>query len=204
MSSTTTVWLARHGEVHNPTNVLYGRLPRVRLTPEGRRQADALARFLAPRQVQAIYSSPMLRARRTAEVVLACQPSLDRIRIDSDLQEILTGWQGEPLATLEQIDWDFYAHPRATSDESLQMIHDRMHRWLRRMLRRHAGGEVLGVSHGDPILILTGTLRGLPLVPERIFPRPYIETGALYRMHFDAQANCREVELLVPHREAAA
>jgi probable phosphoglycerate mutase len=201
---TTTVWLARHGEVHNPGNVLYGRLPRMRLTPEGRRQAQALADFLASRKLEAIYSSPMLRARRTAETVLASHPEPMRLRIDSDLQEVHTAWQGEPLANLESIDWDFYAHPRGSTDESLQMIHARMQRWLNRMLQRHAGSEVLGVSHGDPILILAGTLRGLPLVPDRIFPRPYIETGALYQLRFDADGACRDVQLLVPHAEAAA
>jgi broad specificity phosphatase PhoE len=72
------------------------------------------------------------------------------------------------------------------------------------MLRRHAGSEVLGVSHGDPVLILAGTLRGLPLVPERIFPRPYIDTGSVYRLQFDTHGACREVELLVPHAQAAA
>src|SRR5947209_13029771 len=159
---TTTIWLARHGEVHNPSNVLYGRLPRVRLTPEGHRQAQALAEFLGPRPLAAIYSSPMLRARRTAAAILAIRPELKRVRIDSDLQEVRTAWQGEPLAALEQIDWDFYGHPRALDDESLQAIHDRMHRWLARVLRRHAGSEVVGVSHGDPILILAGSLRGLP------------------------------------------
>jgi len=61
-----TGWLARHGEVHNPSRVLYGRLPRMQLSPEGRRQAQALADFLGPRPLAAIYSSPMLRARRTA------------------------------------------------------------------------------------------------------------------------------------------
>ena len=202
--ASTTIWLARHGEVHNPGNVLYGRLPRMRLTPEGRRQAQALADFLAPRKLAAIYSSPMLRAKRTAETILASHPELTRVRIDSDLQEVHTSWQGEPLATLESIDWDFYAHPRGAGDESLQMIHNRMQRWLNRMLQRHAGSEVVGVSHGDPILILAGTLRGLPLVPERIFPRPYIETGALYELRFDAKGDCRDVQLLVPHAEAAA
>src|SRR5437762_12161787 len=98
MSAGTTVWLARHGEVHNPSNVLYGRMPRMRLTPEGRRQAQALADFLAPRAIAGVYSSPMLRARRTAELVLAAHPELGRVRIDSDLQEVRTGWQGEPLA----------------------------------------------------------------------------------------------------------
>jgi broad specificity phosphatase PhoE len=200
----TTVWLARHGEAHNPSELLYGRLPRVRLTPEGRRQAQAIADFLAPRPLAAIYSSPMLRARRTAEAVLARRTDVTRIRIDADLQEVHTGWEGEPLHILEQIDWDFYGHPRGADDESLQMIHDRMQRWLMRVLRRHAGGEVLGVSHGDPVLILAGTLRGLPLVPERIFPRPYIATGCVYRLRFDAHGVCREVEFLVPHEEAAA
>jgi broad specificity phosphatase PhoE len=200
----TTIYLARHGEAHNPSGLLYGRLPRVRLSPEGRRQAQALADFFAPRPLAAIYSSPMLRARRTAEAVLATRSNLSRIRIDADLQEVRTAWQGEPLNTLEQIDWDFYGQPRGADDESLQMIRDRMQRWLNRVLRRHAGAEVLGVSHGDPVLILAGTLRGVPLVPDRIFPRPYIATGSLYRLRFDAHGECREVEFMVPHEQAAA
>ena len=146
----------------------------------------------------------MLRARRTAAAVLEAHPELQRVRIDKDLQEVRTAWQGEPLASLEQIDWDFYTNPRDPGDESLRAIHDRMQRWLQRVLRRHAGSEVLGVSHGDPILILVGTLRGLQLDPRHIFPRPYIEPGVLYRIRFDAQPNCRDVELFVPHAEAAA
>ncbi len=200
----TTIWLARHGEVHNPTNVLYGRMPGMRLSPEGRRQAQALADYLAPRPLAAIYSSPMLRARRTAEVALAAHPELERVRIDADLQEVRTGWEGEPLASLEQIDWDFYAHPRHSEDESLHAIHQRTLRWLRRMLIRHGGSEVLGVSHGDPMLVLAGTLSGLPLDPRKIFPRPYIQPGVLYRLRFDASGSCRDVQLLVPHAEAAA
>src|ERR671938_115878 len=159
----TTIWLARHGEVHNPSNVLYGRMPRVRLTPEGRRQAQALADFLGPRPLAAIYSSPMLRARRTAAAILDRCPDLERVRIDSDLQEVRTGWEGESLRAIQQ----------------------RMLRWLKRVLDRHPGGEVVGVSHGDPILILVGTLRGLPLDPRQIFPRPYIAPGVVYQLRLD-------------------
>ena len=200
----TTVWLARHGEVHNPSNVLYGRLPRIRLTPRGQQQARALANILAPRRLEAIYSSPMLRARRTADAVLHRHPELQRVRIDSDLQEVRTGWQGEPIEALERIDWDFYTHPRNPEDESLQAIHDRMMRWLARMLRRHAGAEVLGVSHGDPILILVGILSGLELDPRTIFPKPYIEPGVLYRMRFEDNGRVRDIQQLAPHTEAAA
>jgi broad specificity phosphatase PhoE len=202
--TSTTIWLARHGEVHNPNGLLYGRLPRMQLSIEGRRQARALADFLDGRPLEAVYSSPMLRARSTADLVLNNHPWLARVRIDSDLQEVRTGWQGEPLETLERIDWDFYGHPRQSDDESLQMIQKRMLRWLHRLLRRHPGSEVLGVSHGDPILILAGTLRGLPLEPAHIFPRPYIETGALYRLQFDAHGVFHDVQFLVPHAEAAA
>ncbi|MBV9326330.1 MAG: histidine phosphatase family protein [Chloroflexi bacterium] len=209
MSSTdssrcTTVWLARHGEVHNPNNVLYGRLPRVGLTAEGRRQAQALADTLRPRPLVAIYSSPMLRARRTADAVLAVHPELGRVRQDSDLIEVRTAWEGEPVEALEQIDWDFYSHPRHPDDDTLHAIHDRMQRWLGRVLRRHAGHEVLGVSHGDPILILVGTLAGLALDPRTIFPKPYIEPGVLYRLCFDAAGRFEDATLLVPHAQAAA
>jgi broad specificity phosphatase PhoE len=200
----TTVWLARHGEAHNPNNVLYARLPRVRLTAEGRRQAEALARVLRRRPLAAIYSSPMLRARRTADAILAAHSELGRFRIDSDLLEVRTAWQGEPNATLEQIDWDLYAHPRHPDDDTLVGISTRMQRWLRRMLKRHAGQEVVGVSHGDPILILVGTLKGLPLEPRHIFPRPYIAPGVLYRLRFDARGTYQSVELQIPHEEAAA
>jgi broad specificity phosphatase PhoE len=200
---TTTLWLARHGEAHNPSELLYGRLPRIRLSLEGQRQADALASFLEPRPLAAVYSSPMLRARKTASVILSRQPRLERVRIDRDLLEIQSGWQGEPLTALEQIGWDFYAHPRSDADESLQHIHDRMQRWLARMLRRHAGSEIVGVSHGDPILILIGTLQGKPL-DASIFPRPYIDPATVYEMRFDNSGRLKHLEMLVPHAESGA
>jgi broad specificity phosphatase PhoE len=198
----TTVWLARHGEVHNPGGLLYGRLPRIRLSPEGQRQAQALADLLAPRPIQAVYSSPMLRARKTAEVI--ARQHTTRVRLDRDLMEIRTGWQGEPLADLERINWDFYAHPRADDDETIQTIFDRMRRWLDRVLKRHNGQEIVGVSHGDPILILVGSLRGLALDSRRLFPTPYIRPATVFRLEFDAARNCRAIEELVPYEDLAA
>ena len=127
-----------------------------------------------------------------------------RLRIDRDLLEVNTAWQGEPLADLERINWDFYSNPRAADDESLQAIHDRMQRWLSRVLRRHAGREVVGVGHGDPILILVGSLSGLALDRAVIFPQPYIQPGTVFCMRFDPQSNLRDVQPFVPHAERAA
>ena len=125
----TTVWIARHGDVHNPRERLYGRLPRIRLTPEGNRQARALAAFLAPHRLAAVYSSPMLRARRTAEAVVAQQTSVQRVRIDSDLMEIRTSWEGEALASLENVALVNGAHAQKTVELDENFVaHERQQR----------------------------------------------------------------------------
>ena len=119
-SPLTTVWLARHGEVHNPAELLYGRLPRMRLSPEGQRQARKLAEFLAPRPLAAIYSSPLLRARRTAAAILERQPGLGRVRIDADLIEVRTRWQGEPLQAL--VIWERDPYIAMLASQSLGFV----------------------------------------------------------------------------------
>lgn len=63
----TTVHLLRHGEVLNPDKVLYGRLPGFRLSPAGEEMARVAAGWFAGRDVTAIYTSPLERARQTAE-----------------------------------------------------------------------------------------------------------------------------------------
>lgn len=68
----TTVHLLRHGEVHNPTRVLYGRLPGYELSELGRAMAGRVAAYLAgdagaPRaDLTVIVSSPLERAQQTA------------------------------------------------------------------------------------------------------------------------------------------
>jgi broad specificity phosphatase PhoE len=64
--ATVTVHLLRHGEVHNPDHVLYGRLPGFRLSELGQRQAGVAAEYLATRPVGHLVSSPLERAQQTA------------------------------------------------------------------------------------------------------------------------------------------
>jgi broad specificity phosphatase PhoE len=65
----TVVHLLRHGEVHNPTGVLYGRLPGFRLSETGRDQADVVAKALADADIAAVLASPLQRAQETAAPV---------------------------------------------------------------------------------------------------------------------------------------
>ena len=66
MSERTTVHLLRHGEVHNPGKVLYGRLPGFRLSDAGAGMAVVAAKWFAGRDVTHLVSSPLERAQQTA------------------------------------------------------------------------------------------------------------------------------------------
>ena len=65
-SGTTTVHLLRHGEVHNPAKILYGRLPGYRLSTTGEAMAMAAAEWFAGKDVTHLVSSPLERAQQTA------------------------------------------------------------------------------------------------------------------------------------------
>ena len=69
MSETTIVHVLRHGEVHNPTGVLYGRLPGYHLSELGLEMAVRVAEHLKGEDVVHVVSSPLERAQETAAPV---------------------------------------------------------------------------------------------------------------------------------------
>lgn len=77
--TTTTVHLLRHGEVHNPDGVLYGRLEGFRLSERGQAMARRVAAHLAGdgparadrRDVVHVVASPLQRAQETAAPIAA-------------------------------------------------------------------------------------------------------------------------------------
>ncbi|RZS79047.1 broad specificity phosphatase PhoE [Motilibacter rhizosphaerae] len=71
MSETTRVHLVRHGEVHNPTGVLYGRLPGFHLSDRGREMAERLGEVLGERDITHLVASPLDRAQETAAPLAA-------------------------------------------------------------------------------------------------------------------------------------
>ena len=63
---TTVVHLLRHGEVHNPQRILYGRLPGFRLSDAGEAMAEKAAQWFLDKDVVHLASSPLERAQQTA------------------------------------------------------------------------------------------------------------------------------------------
>jgi broad specificity phosphatase PhoE len=96
VSATTVVHLLRHGEVHNPAKVLYGRLPGYRLSEDGEAMAVAAATWFRDRDVTHLVSSPLERARQTA-APLAEALSLP-VQIDDRLIEAGNAFEGMNVA----------------------------------------------------------------------------------------------------------
>jgi broad specificity phosphatase PhoE len=67
MSEQTTVHLLRHGEVHNPGGILYGRLPGYHLSDLGLQMAKRIAATIGDRDITHVVASPLERAKETAQ-----------------------------------------------------------------------------------------------------------------------------------------
>src|SRR6478735_1378733 len=135
----TTLLLVRHGETDwNAEGRLQGHTDRP-LSDYGRRQAQELAGELEDEELKAIYSSDLVRARGTAEIV-GERLGLPVV-LDVDLREKDWGaWEG--LSAVERDRVEFVG-------ESTEAHQERMLRALRRISERHPGdGRVLVVTHG--------------------------------------------------------
>ncbi len=88
----TVVHLLRHGEVHNPAKILYGRLPGYRLSTTGEAMALAAAEWFADKDVTHLASSPLERAQQTAAPI-ARKLSLP-VQLDERLIEAGNAFEG--------------------------------------------------------------------------------------------------------------
>lgn len=195
----TTIDLVRHADVHNPKDVFYGRLPRFRISDLGREQAAVTAALLAGAPVAAVYTSPLLRARQTAAIIAQRHPNRPPLRRATALIEVRSHWQGRPTADLDAIGFDFYGHARA-GDETIAAIFARVERFVRRLLRRHAGAHVVCVSHADPIQIARVGFAGRPLVVGSLRGQAdYPAKGSIARLRFRGPDDARPAgEYIVP------
>jgi len=142
---------ARHGQTApNRDGLVLGRAD-PELTEEGRRQAALLAAALAGESVTAILTSPLVRARQTAEAVgAACGAT---VTVDERLLEIDWGaWEGRPAGSLAVADVDRWRADDGTAPEgeSLDSLSRRVESFCLETLEQE-GGVVVAVSHVSPI-----------------------------------------------------
>lgn len=163
----TRLLLIRHGDTDVAGRVLTGRSPGVHLNERGRRQAAELDRRLVAVAIDAVWASPLERARETATPVADARGLA--VETVAELQEVAQGdWQGRSVQDLAPVNaWQHYNAFRSLygipGGESLAEVQLRMLRVLQRAWAEFPDGCVAAVSHGDPIRGLLVHLLGMPL-----------------------------------------
>lgn len=149
-----TIHLVRHGKVHNPKDVIYGRLPGFKLSDLGREQAAAAAEFLAHREVTAIWASPLERAQETAEII--AEPHGLEIVTDERLIESGTTLEGVgrnafAFMTSPRIMWRVRNPLGPSWGERFSEIRERVVEAIWEAIEKHPDGEIVFVSHQTPV-----------------------------------------------------
>lgn len=143
----TTIHFVRHGNVLDPDNIFYGRLPGFPLSEEGKQCVHYTGKQLATYKIEAIYYGPLLRTKQSAEILedyLGCS-----IYEDERLTEMETLFEGKSRDYLAQ-------YPPVSSDysETMEQIYERMASFVKERTKQHTGQVLVAVGHGGPIRIL--------------------------------------------------
>ncbi|TDE32841.1 bifunctional RNase H/acid phosphatase [Nonomuraea mesophila] len=175
----TSLLLLRHGETELSLERRFSGRGDAELTPHGLAQASAAADRLSrdPYRLDVIVTSPLKRARQTAEVV--AQRTGRAVEVEEDLREADFGeWEGHTFTEVQRR-WPaelaaWLADPEVAppGGESFATAARRVQAAGERLIERYEGKTVLAVSHVTPIKMLLRVALMAPL-------------EALYRMHLD-------------------
>ena len=152
----TLVLFVRHGQTPTTGKVLPGRAAGLHLSDTGRQQAERAAeRLKVLTKVDAIYASPLERAKETAAPIakaLGLRTSIDKGLLECDFGD----WTGGELKKLmKKPEWSTVQRAPSTfrfpNGESFTEMQTRMVGAVDRLRAEHRGGVVVCVSHADPI-----------------------------------------------------
>ena len=202
-----TLTFVRHGQTDCSLGNHFCGSSDVPLNKTGLEMAEALGAAYASEPWAAIYASPLLRARQTAEPL--ARRLGQAVQIEDGLREISYGdWEGLVETEIEQL---YPAEFRAWSTdparaappggETAVQIADRALQAVRSIRDRHPDGHVLAVAHKATIRIVVCALLGIDLCLYRA--RVAQEVGAATTFQFkDAGPlllTLNDVSLLPPH-----
>jgi probable phosphoglycerate mutase len=178
----TTTLLLRHGQTEMSVQGRFAGRGDIPLTPAGARQAIAAANQLAGRGVDLVVSSPLSRARDTAQAV--ADAAGVPLVLEDDLAETDFGaWEGQTFAAVmarwpaELTAWQGDAEVAPPGGESFAAVASRVNAALDRLLADHRGRTLVVVSHVTPIKTLVC----------RVLLAP---PAAMFRMHLDVASIC--------------
>lgn len=176
--TTTRIFLIRHGETLANREFRYIGARDDALSPVGETQAAQLATALAPLPIAAVYSSPLQRARHTAEAIATAHQLT--VQVTPELRECEFGaWEGLSRAEVLAQDgahlraWERDATVAPPDGESFAAMQQRVRAFVEQLVEQHTGQALALVSHVGPIKTLLASALDAPLSASfRIFLDP--------------------------------
>jgi broad specificity phosphatase PhoE len=147
----------RHGEVYNPTKILYGRIPGFRLSQLGEEMAEVVAKSLAGNDITYVVASPLERAQQTATPIAKIHEL--KLATDHNLIESENVFEGQRVSVGDGVlrnprTWRHLWNPlRPSWGEPYVEIAARMRLAIDAARRNALGHEAVCVSHQLPIWV---------------------------------------------------
>ncbi len=161
------IWLVRHGLTQWNSEQRFCGHSDIPVSAEGRRQAQWLARRLSAERIAAVYSSDLLRAQRTAEII--AHPHALQVNATAIWRELSFGdWEGLTYGQIEQHSGrqpEFFRDPvhfAPPGGETLMDLVRRVQQAFMQLVEEQEGSIIL-VSHGGPLRALLCSLLAMPL-----------------------------------------
>ncbi|MEY2769125.1 MAG: hypothetical protein RL359_761 [Actinomycetota bacterium] len=183
----TTVHVARHGEVENPEKILYGRQPGWRLSTRGQQMAETLGEWSKSINLGALHVSPLQRAQETAAPIARAHGI--EITTDERLIEAANVFEGKSFELGSGVlkhpsSWRHLYNPWKPSwGEPYEEQINRMLAAVFAARKAANGKDAIVVSHQLPIWILRSAIEGRSLLHD---PRKRICTlASVTSIHFD-------------------
>jgi broad specificity phosphatase PhoE len=180
----TEFWLVRHGQTDWNLEGRFQGGRDIALNLNGKDQASRIAKRLQEVQFEAIYSSPLLRARHTAERIAEMNENHPEIQLDDRLVEVDLGeWEGMLFEDIQRQNPSEFEmrktdplHARPPGGETALEVATRIAGAADEIANRHPQGRVLLVSHGLTMAAFICLAQDIPLenvysmIPENAEP----------------------------------
>lgn len=152
------IYMVRHGETNWNKEVRMQGISDVRLNEEGKYQATVTSGILNKINFDICYSSPLIRAYETANIILSGKDT--KIIIDDLLIERNMGDYegGAPYNSVEY--WDYKKNLSDHNVESVRTILQRSDKFVEKLKEKHNDENILIVSHGAFIRALYHSING--------------------------------------------
>ena len=201
----TSIIFLRHGQAKNNTErLLAGRTEGVPLTDTGIKQAESIATFIKEMKVDHIYTSPIQRAKHTAEIVgnhNSIDPIVDERLIELDMGKFTGMKYDDIFSSHGNVFLKFYqgdveiAHQGV---ETFAQVKSRVQSIVDHVISQHSGKNVVLVTHMDPIKAMISSVLGLS--PERMFELIVANASINVFKEYDGKLSLKAINVMNPSR----